>query len=372
MADLSDARQTPLHDLHVELGARMVEFAGWALPVQYPAGILKEHAQCRERAALFDVSHMAQATLQDAGVGGDAAEALERLVPGGITTLKPGKARYTQFTNDEGGVLDDLIVSNAGEHLFLVVNAARADHDLAHLEKGLDHAGVDVARLDRALIALQGPEAAAALRPHVPEAAGLSFMETTEAQWGEADIRVSRLGYTGEDGFEIALPPGSAEDFARALLEDERVGPAGLGARDSLRLEAGLCLWGQDLDETVTPVEAGLDWSIPRRRREQGGFPGAETIRAQLENGPARRLVAIRPEGKAPARAGVEVASGDRSIGRVTSGGFGPTVGGPVALALVESEMAEPGTEVQLIVRGTPRAARVVENPFVPHNYKRA
>ena len=370
MAD--DLRKTPLHDLHLSLGGKMVGFAGWSLPVQYPAGILAEHAQARERAALFDVSHMGQIALHDARGPTDAADALERLVPGGITTLAPGRARYTQFTNDRGGVLDDLIVSHAEDHLFLVVNASRADEDLALLEEAMAKTSVTVDPLDRALLALQGPQAEAALALLLPECAALTFMQTTEARWEGRAIRVSRLGYTGEDGFEISLPKDRAAAFAERLLADDRVAPAGLGARDSLRLEAGLCLYGQDLTEETTPAEAGLDWSIPKRRRERGGFPGAEIIARQLAEGPPRRLVAIRPEGRAPARAGTEIAIDGETVGAVTSGGFGPTVGGPVSLGYVAAEHAASGNLVSLKVRGKDLPATIVDSPFVPHRYKRA
>ncbi|MGF1659111.1 MAG: glycine cleavage system aminomethyltransferase GcvT [Rubrimonas sp.] len=363
-------RRTPLHDLHTRLGGRMVDFAGWSLPVQYPAGILAEHAQCRERAALFDVSHMGQVALRSPDDPEAAARALERVAPGALATLGPGKARYTQFTTDEGGVIDDLIVSHAGDHLFVVVNAARAAVDIAHLRARLPD--LDIAPLDRALIALQGPAAETALAPLVPQAAALAFMETTEAPWRGAALRVSRLGYTGEDGFEISTPPELAEAFAEALLAQPGVAPAGLGARDTLRLEAGLPLWGQDIDEGVTPAEAGLGWSIPRRRREAADFPGAQIILRQLSDGSRRRLVAIRPEGRAPARAGVEIRVEGRAVGRITSGGFGPTIGAPVALGLVEAGAAAPGTALELIVRGAALPARVVESPFVPHRYKRA
>lgn len=363
-------RRTPLHDLHVALGGRMVSFAGWSLPVQYQAGILAEHAQCRERAALFDVSHMGQVALRAPGGALEAAAALERLCPGGLVTLAEGQARYTQFTDAAGGVLDDLIVSHAGDHLFVVVNASRAEHDIALMRADLP--GVTVEPLDRALLALQGPGGEAALAALVPAASALRFMQTAAMGWDSATLRVSRLGYTGEDGFEISLPPDRAADFAAALLALPGVAPAGLGARDSLRLEAGLPLWGQDLDATITPVEAGLGWSIPKRRREAGGFPGAAVIAAQLAEGPPRRLVGVLPEGKAPARAGTEVMAQGRVVGRVTSGGFGPTIGGPLALALVEAAVAAPGTPLDLMVRGVARPARVVETPFVPHRYKRA
>ena len=332
MTEIERLRRTPLHALHERLGGRIVPFAGWALPVQYPAGIMAEHNACRSAAALFDVSHMQQVRLDHADGAIGAAGAMETLVPGGITSLKPGQARYTQFTNPAGGVLDDLIVSHAGDHLFVVVNAARAEHDLAHMRAGLTGLGVTVTPLDRALIALQGPKAGEALARLVPASAALGFMQTAEADWEGAALRISRLGYTGEDGFEISVAPERAEALAEALLAMPEVSLAGLGARDSLRLEAGLCLYGQDLTEETTPVEAGLGWTIPKRRREDGGYPGARVIAAQLRDGPPRRLVAILPEGRAPARAGTEIRVGDRRVGTVTSGGVGPSVGGPVAL----------------------------------------
>ena len=370
MAD--DLRKTPLHDLHLSLGGKMVEFAGWSLPVQYASGILAEHGRARDAAALFDVSHMGQVSLRDARGPHHAAEALERLVPGGIETLTPGRARYTQFTNARGGVLDDLIASHAEDHLFLVVNASRAGRDLALLEDGMTGTSVSVDPLDRALLALQGPRAEAALARLVPECAALAFMQTAEARWDGRAIRVSRLGYTGEDGFEISLPKDRAAAFAERLLEDPRVAPAGLGARDSLRLEAGLPLYGQELDEDTTPVEAGLGWSIPKRRRARADFPGAEAILRQLAEGPPRRLVAIRPEGRAPARAGTAIAVDGESVGAVTSGGFGPTVGGPVSLGYVAAAHAVSGNRVSLKVRGKDRPATIVDSPVVPHRFKRA
>lgn len=360
-------RLTPLHALHLELGAKMVGFAGWSMPVSYPAGILAEHKQCRERAALFDVSHMGQVTLRGEG----AAAALERLVPSSMTTIQPGRARYTVFTDESGGILDDLIVSNAGDRLFLVVNASMREQDVTHLRSGLP--GMEVAEhAERALVALQGPAAVAVVEALVPEAAALTFMSTVEAEIDGVACRLSRLGYTGEDGFEISVPAEAAETLARRLLADSRVGPAGLGARDSLRLEAGLPLYGNDLDRTTSPVEAGLGWIVQKRRREQGGFPGAERILSELAEGPPRKLVGLRPEGRAPAREGTEIEStAGEPLGRVTSGGFGPTVEGPVSLGYLPAAQAEPGTEVNLVVRGKARPARVAPLPFVPHRYKR-
>ena len=372
MADTEPSRRTPLHALHEALGGRIVPFAGWALPVQYPAGIMAEHNACRSSAALFDVSHMQQVRLDHPEGAMAAAAALETLVPGGITSLKPGQARYTVFTNATGGVLDDLIASHAGDHLFLVVNASRAAHDVAHMQAGLSALGVTVTPLDRALVALQGPKAGEALARLVPESGALRFMQTVEAAWQGERLRVSRLGYTGEDGFEISLDPDHAAAFAEALLAMPEVSPAGLGARDSLRLEAGLCLYGQDLTEETSPIEAGLSWTIPKRRREEGGYPGADVIAQQLRDGPARKLVAILPEGRAPARAGTPIQVDGAPVGTVTSGGFGPSVGGPVALGYVAAAFAEPGTAVDLIVRDVARPARIVPSPFVPHRYLRA
>ncbi|SEA97482.1 glycine cleavage system aminomethyltransferase GcvT [Rubrimonas cliftonensis] len=363
------ALETPLAALHARLGGVMVDFAGWSLPVRYPAGTLAEHAACREGAALFDVSHMGQLRLETQGGATAAAQALEALCPGGLATLKPGDARYTQFTNEAGGVIDDLIVSHAGDSLFIVVNAARREADLARLAEALDP-DATVTRLDRALLAVQGPKAAALVGELVPQAAALRFMQTAAAEWRGAEARVSRLGYTGEDGFEISLPTGAAEPFAEALIAAGAV-PAGLGARDTLRLEAGLPLWGHELDETTTPVEAGLAWSIPKRRREAANFPGAAVILRQIAEGPARRLVGVRPDGAAPAREGTVVTARGAPIGAVTSGGYGPTVGGPVAMAFVAAAVAEPGTALELVVRGKPRPAGVVPLPFVPHRYFR-
>ncbi|MCB1884908.1 MAG: glycine cleavage system aminomethyltransferase GcvT [Geminicoccaceae bacterium] len=364
---MSEPNRTPLYDLHAELGGRMVPFAGYLLPVQYPAGILKEHGSAREAAALFDVSHMGQMRLGGPGVRG----ALERLVPADVAALGPGRARYTQFTAEDGGILDDCIVTAVAEdELFLVVNAARKTEDEAHLRANLPD-GVTLEVLDdRALLALQGPAAAGALATLAPEAAELVFMESREMAIGGQKARVSRLGYTGEDGFEVSYPAAHAQKLARTLLAHERVQPAGLGARDSLRLEAGLCLYGHDIDATTSPVEAGLAWTIGRRRREAGGFAGAGRILRELEEGPKRRLVGVRVEGRAPVREGAEVYDGRATaIGRVTSGGFGPTVGAPVAMGYVAADRAAPGTPLRLEVRGRTVEARVAPLPFVPHRY---
>lgn len=363
----TSAKQTQLYDLHVELGGKMVEFAGWSLPIQYPSGLMTEHKQCREKAALFDVSHMGQVELR----GENAAEKLEALVPASLTTLAEGRARYTFFTNDDGGIMDDLIVSNAGDHLFVVVNASMRDQDIPHMRNNL--ADVEVNEIhDRSLIAIQGPAAERVVSLHCPEAAELKFMQTTTANILGSQCRISRLGYTGEDGYEISIPDAAAEKITRAFLSHEDCEPAGLGARDSLRLESGLCLYGNDIDNSTSPVEASLVWAIQKRRREEGGFPGAERILAELESGTSRKLVGIKPDGRAPARAGVEVHSPEgEAIGIITSGGFGPTVNGPVAMGYVSTEHSEPGCKLDLIIRGKPHPAEVVLLPFIKQNYKR-
>jgi aminomethyltransferase len=365
---LPEPRRTPLDDLHRELGGRMVDFAGWSMPVQYGKGILAEHLWTRGHASLFDVSHMGQVRIDGEG----AAEALERLVPGNVAGLGPGQARYTVFTDEAGGILDDLIVSQAGDHLFLVVNAGRRAQDIAHMRAHLEP-GLRVTELaDRALLALQGPLAVTVLAQMAPAAADLRFMQTAIMPVGGLDCRVSRLGYTGEDGFEISIAADRAQKLARTLLAAGEVEPAGLGARDSLRLEAGLCLYGHDIDTGTTPIEAGLAWTIPKSRREAGGFPGAAVIARQTRDGAARKLVGILPEGRAPAREGTEIQSPDgRAIGRVTSGGFGPTVGAPIAMGHVAAAHAAPDTPLMLLVRGRQLPARVVRLPFVPHRYQR-
>ncbi len=358
---------TPLDALHRELGARMVPFAGYAMPVQYPAGILAEHRHTRLSAGLFDVSHMGQVEI--AGPG--AARWLESLVPGDIDGLAAGRTRYTVFTDDSGGILDDLMVSRLAEdRLVLVVNAACKQADAAHLRRHLAP-GLQLRELaDRALLALQGPEAAAALAGLAPEAAAMGFMSVRPLDIDGIPCLATRSGYTGEDGFEISVPADRAEALARRLLCLAGVAPAGLGARDSLRLEAGLCLYGADIDTTTTPVEAGLGWIIGRRRREQGGFPGAAIIQRQLAEGPARLRVGLLPEGRAPARAHTEIAdAAGHRLGEVTSGGFSPSLEIPIAMGYVPAALARPGNAVTLTVRGKPLAARVTPMPFVPHRY---
>jgi aminomethyltransferase len=367
-AAAAEPKKTPLYDLHHELGGKVVDFAGWALPVQYPTGIKAEHLHCRAQAGLFDVSHMGQVRL----VGESAAADFETLVPGNLQGLAAGKARYTMFTNEAGGILDDLIVSNAGDHLLAVVNASCRDADIARLRARLEPAVTVEELTERAMLALQGPAAAAALARLAPASEELSFMSTAEMAVDGLACRVSRLGYTGEDGFEISVAAEDAEALARSLLAQPEVAPIGLGARDSLRLEAGLCLYGNDIDSTTTPIEAQLQWSIGKRRRDEGGYPGAAIIAAQLAEGPRRKLVGIRPDGPAPAREQTEIQNdAGQAIGVVTSGGFGPSVGGPVAMGYVDSAYAAPDTALQLIVRGKSRPARVAALPFTPHRYRR-
>ncbi|NYZ14296.1 glycine cleavage system aminomethyltransferase GcvT [Azospirillum sp. RWY-5-1] len=361
-------KTTPLHGLHLELKARMVPFAGYDMPVQYPMGIMKEHQHTRARAGLFDVSHMGQVRL----FGDDPAAALESLVPGDIRGLKPGRMRYTLFTNEAGGILDDLMVTNADGHLFLVVNAARKEHDIAHLTERLKGRAEVEPLPDAALMAIQGPEAAAVLARFIPEAATMAFMSYLPATFDGIPVIVTRSGYTGEDGYEISCASADADPIARRLLAEEEVEAIGLGARDSLRLEAGLCLYGHDIDETTTPVEAALEWALSKRRRQEGGFPGADTILKQLAEGAPRRRVGIRPDGRAPAREHTEITdAAGRRIGEVTSGGFGPTANAPVAMGYVETASAAADTPLQLMVRGKPLAARVAAMPFVPQRYYR-
>jgi aminomethyltransferase len=357
---------TPLDSLHRELGAKMVPFAGYAMPVQYPAGVLTEHLHTRAAAGLFDVSHMGQVIIE----GADPAAALEALVPGDVIGLGEGKTRYSVFTDAQGCILDDLMISKLSPtKLFLVVNAACKTEDFAHLKAGL--AGYDVRMLDdRALLALQGPKAAEAFAAIAPGSVGQSFMTIKEYDVAGIPCLVTRSGYTGEDGFEISVPAARSEELARALLALPGVAPIGLGARDSLRLEAGLCLYGSDIDTTTTPVEGGIKWIIGKRRREQGGFPGAAIIQKQLAEGPARLRVGIKPDGRAPARAHTQVTDLDGNvIGEITSGGFGPTVNGPVAMGYVPAAFAEPGTPVRLVVRGKALDAKVAALPFAPHRY---
>ncbi len=371
-------KRTPLHGLHVELGARMVPFAGYEMPVQFGLGVLKEHLHTRAAAGLFDVSHMGQIMLRPkSGAVGDAARALERLVPVDVLGLEPGRQRYALFTDDAGGILDDLMVAHCGDHLLLIVNAARKEADEAHLRAQLAP-DCDVVRLDRALIALQGPKAEAALQRLAPACAAMHFMDVREMPIMGAPCVVARSGYTGEDGFEIATPADVAREVAEGLLENADVAPIGLGARDSLRLEAGLPLYGADIDTTTTPIAAGLAWAIQRSRREggdrAGGFPGAATILDELDKGSPRRRVGLRPEGRAPVRAGAPLFTdleGGDPVGAVTSGGFGPSVDAPIAMGYVPSTMAEPGTRLFAEVRGKRLPVDVAMLPFIAPRYKR-
>ena len=375
-ASTEPLRKTPLHARHVTLGARMVPFAGYDMPVQYPAGIMAEHNWTRESAGLFDVSHMGQAFL----VGPDhetTARALEALIPADIVNLPHGKQRYSQLLNEEGGILDDLMVTRSADPdedgaLLLVVNAACKTQDYAHIEARLP-ANVKLVKAEhRGLIALQGPKAEEALAALNPEAAEMGFMTLRTMKLGGVKANVSRSGYTGEDGYEISAAADRIGEIWDALLLDARVKPIGLGARDSLRLEAGLCLYGHDIDTTTSPVEAALNWSIQKRRREEGGFPGAARIQREFAEGVSRVRVGLLPEGRAPAREGAEIATADGTVvGKVTSGGFGPTLNGPCAMGYVAREHSAPGTKLDLIVRGKPLPATIAAMPFVPNRYKR-
>jgi aminomethyltransferase len=367
-ADTAPLRRTPLYELHRARGARMVAFAGYEMPVQYPTGIIAEHLHTRTQAGLFDVSHMGQIRL----FGAAAVRALEALVPGDLQALAPSRMRYTLLLNEAGGILDDLMATRLDDGLMLVVNAARKDADFAHLAAHLDRAITIEPRFDRALLALQGPAAAAVLARHVPGVDQMPFMSAAEVSLAGARAFVTRSGYTGEDGFEISLAAEDAVAVAERLLTEPEVAPVGLGARDTLRLEAGLCLYGHDIDETTTPIEASLAWTIGKRRHEEGGFAGAATVLRQLAEGPRRRRVGILPDGRAPAREGAAIVDpAGSALGRVTSGGFGPSVGGPVAIGYVDAAHAAEGTALALVVRDVPRPARVARLPFVPTRYYR-
>jgi aminomethyltransferase len=375
----SALKHTPLHALHLARGGKMVPFAGYAMPVQYATGVLKEHQHTRTAAGLFDVSHMGQIALRPrSGKLEDAARALERLVPQDILALPTGRQRYAQFTTDEGGILDDLMVANFGDHLFLVVNAACKAEDEALLRDRLADSCVVERLADRALIALQGPKAAEVLSKYFADAAAMTFMDAGPRNVMGLACFVSRSGYTGEDGFEISVPAAHAETLVTTLLQDDAVWPIGLGARDSLRLEAGLCLYGHDIDTATTPVEADLTWSIQKSRRSggarPGGFPGADTILGQIDRGAPRKRVGLKPEGRAPVRDGSPLFADNSStqrIGAVTSGGFGPTVNAPVAMGYVPASHAEIGSTVFAEVRGQRLPLAVAALPFAPHHYKR-
>jgi len=366
-------KTTPLNALHKEYGARMVPFAGYEMPVQYPAGIIAEHTHTRTAAGLFDVSHMGQAVLR----GDDPAAAFERLVPGDISGLAPGAMRYSLLLNQAGGILDDLMVTRPGApgaegQIYLVVNAACKDADFAHIDEQLQGIATLERDDERALLALQGPQAASVMARLAPAAGDLVFMRAAAMAVDGVDCFVSRAGYTGEDGFEISAPADAAERVARRLLAEPEVEPVGLGARDSLRLEAGLCLYGHDIDTTTTPVEAALNWAGAKRRRESADFPGAATILGQIAGGATRRRVGLLPEGRAPVREGAAISDRDGAeIGQVTSGGFSPTLGRPIAMGYVGSAFAEVGTEVRVNLRGRSLATTVAAMPFVEPNYYR-
>ncbi len=382
MAETANSDQpllkTPLHAEHVALGARMVPFAGYDMPVQYPTGILTEHNWTREHAGLFDVSHMGQAFLVAEDKNHETvAKALEALIPADVLNLKPNQQRYSQLLADDGGILDDLMVTRVGAPghegwLYLVVNASMKEQDYAHIGARLPK-GVSLNRKDNlALMALQGPSAEGVLAKLAPEAAAVPFMMSADVQIDGIWCHVSRSGYTGEDGYEISCKADDAARLWNKLLENPEVKAIGLGARDSLRLEAGLCLYGHDIDNTTSPIEAGLIWSIQKRRREEGGFPGAARIQREIKDGPARVRVGILPEGRAPAREGSVITTPDgREVGIVTSGGFGPTVNGPIAMGYVSKDVSAIGTDLHLIVRGKPLPAKVAAMPFAPHRYKR-
>ena len=371
--------RTPLYEFHVERGARLVAFAGYEMPLHYPTGILSEHLHTRAAAGLFDISHMGQIAMRPlSGRLDDAARALETLVPIDVIGIGEGRQRYALFTNPAGGVLDDLMIANRGDHLLLVVNAGCKTADLAHLRQHLGQTCKIDPLSDRALIGLQGPLAQTALARLAPAIATMRFMDVRRLSILGADCEVSRSGYTGEDGFEISIAADRAEALARALCEDNSVMPIGLGARDSLRLEAGLCLYGSDLDPTTTPVMASLEWAIGRVRRiggsRAGGFPGAEIILRQIAEGAPRRRVGLKVEDRVPVRAGAKLSSDEVSastIGTVTSGGFGPTVQAPIAMGYVDSNFTTIGERIFGEVRGKRIALRVCDLPFVAHRYKR-
>lgn len=376
MTDLDACRSTPLRGLHTRLGAKLVPFAGYAMPLDYGGGILKEHQHCRAQAGLFDVSHMGQIAFDEAADPAATLAALEALMPQDLAGLAQGRQRYGLLTSPEGGILDDLMVAHAPGRVVLVVNAANKAADLAHIQAKLPELGARL--LDRALIALQGPEAAGVLAALAPEAAEMGFMEVRTLELDGAEAWVSRSGYTGEDGYEISVPAEAAEPLAEALLANPAVAPIGLGARDTLRLEAGLCLHGSDIGPDTSPIEAGLTWAIQKTRRSggarAGGFAGADRILAELDSGPARLRVGLRPEGRAPIRGGAPLFAakeGGEAIGTVTSGGFAPSLGAPVAMGYVPADHAAPGTALAAEVRGKRLPLTVTALPFHPHAYKR-
>lgn len=378
MDDQSVIHTTPLHAMHLSLGAKMVPFAGYDMPVQYPLGVMKEHLHTRTAAGLFDVSHMGQVIVKaKSGSFEDAALALEKLVPVDILGLKEGRQRYGFFTDADGGILDDLMITNRGDHLLVVVNAACKDADLAHMKANLPDCDVTLLD-DRALVALQGPRAQAVLAELWAGVSGMKFMDVREVPLHDVPCIISRSGYSGEDGFEISIPADKAEEIARALLGHPDCEAIGLGARDSLRLEAGLCLYGNDIDTTTSPIEASLEWAIQKARKaggdREGGFPGAERILGELANGTTRRRVGLKPEGKAPVRSHAKLyadAEGKTELGEVTSGTFGPSVEGPVAMGYLPVSHSAAGTQVFAEVRGKYLPMTVAALPFITPTYKR-
>ncbi len=379
MSDVAAIQKTPLHGLHSRLGARMVNFAGYEMPLNFPDGIIKEHLHTRAAAGLFDVSHMGQLRLRSSANSlRDVASALERLIPAEIVGLPPGRQRYGVFTNDEGGILDDLMVSNCGDSLAIVVNASRKDADEAHLRAHLPASCVLERADDLALLALQGPAAEQVLSAVDPSVAGMRFLDVRVLSFRGTPCLVSRSGYTGEDGFEISVPANLSENLATTLLAHPSVAPIGLGARDSLRLEAGLCLYGSDIDTDTSPVEAGLEWSIQKARRANGarpgGFPGSSRILKELEQGTTRRRVGLRVNGRVPVRGGAALfqnESGAAPIGQVTSGCFAPSLSAPIAMGYVAASHATPGAELFAEVRGSRISVTVCATPFVSTHYKR-
>ncbi|MBK4214351.1 glycine cleavage system aminomethyltransferase GcvT [Paracoccus caeni] len=371
-----ELRRTGLYDLHIEQGARMVPFAGWEMPVQYPMGVMGEHLHTRAKAGLFDVSHMGQVLVTPKnGNPETAALALETLIPADVLGLPQGRQRYGVFTNDQGGILDDLMFANRGDHFLLVVNAACADQDIAHLQT-LEAVNVTPVT-DRGLLALQGPLAAEILATLIPAAAEMRFMDSQIDDWDGTELWLSRSGYTGEDGYEISIPNARLTEFAQALLAHPDVAPIGLGARDSLRLEAGMPLYGHDMDTGVTPAQAALGWSIPKSRRiggaRVGGFPGSDTVLTELTNGAAKTRRGLRPEGRAPIREGVEIFEGETggaALGKVCSGSFGPSVGGPVAMAILDASLPD-GTTLWAELRGKRIPVTLAALPFITPSYKR-
>jgi len=370
-------RQTPLTALNAELGGKMVGFAGYEMPVQFPLGVMKEHLHTRARAGLFDVSHMGQVIVRHADGYSGAAAAMETLVPVNLLGLGDKRQRYGFFTNDAGGIMDDLMIAHRGDEMFVVVNAACKADDIAHMRAGLE--GCEIEEItDRALLALQGPAAEAVLEPIAPGCDIMKFMDVGLFSSDYGVLWISRSGYTGEDGYEISVHATHAEALARALLAHDDVEPIGLGARDSLRLEAGLCLYGNDIDIATSPVEAALTWAIQKVRRtggeRAGGFPGAARILHELDNGATRKRVGLRPDGRAPMREGTELfaeAEGGEAIGHITSGAFGPTIQGPMSMGYVSIDMAASGTRIFGEVRGKRHPVQVADMPFTPATFKR-